>query len=239
MIDRPYRRVWRPGVPARYCLERAYAPDLHELCGQYTGLENRLRVLLNRGGASEAALAAGGRRVYRLLRETRYELDYNLQAILKANGYPGRARAWSWRDYTALEPLLRLSAYQIRLPASGRALLLRPFAGWLEGEPEWYRGEYPLLFPRRGEVEGASLNKALQMLAALHCVLYAQFGENLADALRPRGKREGSGYFTAASIFVTEPPDFPEEERYSFRWEEIKKKKGCCRPFFAPGERDQ
>lgn len=232
MIDHPYCRVWRPGVPARYCLERDYAPDFHDLCGGYAGLENRLRVLLDREGASDAALEAGGRRVYRLLREARYELDHNLRGILRANGCPGRAGGWGWQDFTALEPLLRLSAYRVRLPASGRELLLRPFAGWQEGQPAWYRGEYPLLLSHRETLEGASLKKALEMLAALHCVLYAQFGENLADALRPRGKKEGSGYFTAASIFVVEPPDFPEEERYGFRWEEIKKEKGWCRPFF-------
>lgn len=239
MTDRPYCRTWRPGVPARYCLEREFAPDFHELCGQYAGLENRLRLLLDRAGASDAALRTGGRTVYHLLREARYELDHNLCGILRSNGYPGRPRDWGWRDFTALEPLLQLSAYCVRLPAAGREMVLRPFDGWQQKQPEWYRGEYPLLLPRRETVEKARLQTAVEMVAALYCVLWAQFGENLADALRPSGKKEGSGYFTAASIFAAEPPDFPEEDRYGFRWEEIKKKKGWCRPFFASGEKRQ
>ncbi len=233
-MDRPYCRVWRPGTPARYCLERDYAADFHQLCGEYSGLENRLRALLDRRGASDEALQTGGWTVYRLLREARYELDHNLCGILRANGYPGRPRDWGWRDFAALEPLMRLSGYRVRLPAAGRELELCPFAHCQEGPPAWYRGEYPLIFPGRGAVEQATLQKALEMVAALHCVLYGQFGENLSAALRPRGAREGAGYFTASSIFVVQPPDFPEEERYGFRWEEIKKKKGWCTPFFGP-----
>lgn len=234
MLQQPYCRAWRPGTSDRYCLDRSYASDFHDLCNEYARLENKLRNLLAHFGTSDSALKSGGKRVYALLREVRYELDHNFAQILKANRYSGRRRDWTWDDFNKLEPLLHMSEYEVSLPpCSTYPARLRPFLSWEREQPEWYRGNYRLFIAEKETYENATLEHALNMLAGLYCVLYAQFGTNLAVALRPRTRKEGEGYFTAQSIFSVKPPCFSPEEQYGFQWEAIKKKKGQCVPFFS------
>lgn len=240
MLDRPYYRVWRPGISAQYCMDWKYAGDFHDLCHQYAGLENRLRTMLDRIGSYEESRYVEGKAVYALLREGRYELDYNLSRSLKANGYCGTERQYRWSDYVKLEPLMRLSEYKVYLPScSGRGTPLIPFENWKSGPSVWYSGKYPLFFPDKKTCADARLDKAIDLLAGLYIVLFAQFGENLSEALRPRSKKVGEGYFTACSIFHTEPPQFEPEEQYDFDWSELKKKKDRFRSFFSDAKKTQ
>lgn len=232
-LTQPYCRVWRPGEDSRYCLDHKYASDLGDLCGQYAEIENALRALLEKHGTGEHAMLLTGRKIYKLARSIRYELDHSFTRILKANSYPGKAGRYTYRDFTALEKPLRLSEYRVSLPNNAlQAGFFRPFFGWTEDEPDWYRGNFPLLNAFAAEVEGATLLKVLAGAAALRCVLYAQFGENLDLALAPRSKKEGTGYFTAQSIFPLKPPAFLLEECYNLDWEALKREKKRYKTFF-------
>ncbi|MEG2350165.1 MAG: hypothetical protein RSB57_06625, partial [Hungatella sp.] len=134
MLTNAYPQIWRPCSTSKYCVARNFSRHYPELCDGYAEIENALRRILHRGKHME--LSSVQPQLYKLLRQTTFELQENYREILIMNGKKA-SRHISNLDFFCLEPPMRLSQYQCVISLWEEELTLKPFETIASGLGSW------------------------------------------------------------------------------------------------------
>ena len=147
-ISQPFRRTCRQFVDGSYSegghwlylLHPRFAQEPRHFVRAFLSLQADMLTLMDFVEPADANLATYSHKIQQLLVRTCIEVEANLTAILRENGYPDRKLTMT--DYRLVNESHRLSSYEVRIPAwRGSASVRRPFEAWLTGkEPlPWYR----------------------------------------------------------------------------------------------------
>jgi hypothetical protein len=239
-IPRPFRRTCRPfvdgdyteGGRSRYLLHPRFAEHPRHFVRAFLLIQADLLTLMDFVEPADANLATYSHKIHQLLVRTCIEIEANLTAILKENGYRAKGD-WSMRDYRLVEHSHRLSSFEIRVPTwRGERGKRRPFAAWSTptGGLDWYRRYNKAKHNRHRFFCLASFDALIDAVSGLATLLSAQFHQ---EDYSPNDKSlsVGSEYSydtddgmeTAIGGFlrVRFPTDWPSSERYDFSWGEL------------------
>jgi hypothetical protein len=167
-------------------------------------------------------------RIHELHMRACIEAEANCKAILTENGYSG-APDWTMNDYKKLEPTHRLSSYRVKLPVWQGADNVRcPFSSWRSGSKLiWYQAYNEAKHDRYNQFEQANFENLLEAVSGLVVLLSSQFYTHSFSRIVDWADAYdyGDDFLVAiGNYFLVEfPNDWPQADRYSFDWEQLKK----------------
>jgi hypothetical protein len=233
-VDRPYFRCIRPGIDgnyseggrSEYVRHPGYAPDGGHFIRAYEILLSDLRKLFEYIEPADANESAFSYRCLELLVRACGEVEANCKAILQANGYKGRPADWDMRDFRRLQPTHRLSKYRVRFPVwRGDRSVRVPFLKWDSNEKlTWFDAHHGCKHNRHEEFPRANLEHVVDAVSGVLVLLSSQF---LTDDFGPQfltdesGLGDGFEFAVGGYLAVRLPDDWPDEERYDFRWHDL------------------
>lgn len=181
---------------------------------------------------ADANLATHSHKIYQLLIRACTEFESNAKQVLRANDYQKKVN-WNIHDYFKLEKACRLSEYGVISPAwSGtKKRVFEPFKAWRNKSKyhplDWYQAYNRSKHNRATHFHDASLENALNAVAAVFIILFAQYYTQAFDPYRivnmytydPDG-----GFFPHlnAHFHIRLPTGWSYDEMYDFDWTELK-----------------
>jgi hypothetical protein len=187
MLQQPYKRIARPfetpsgnfvggQVDQSYLVQSGYATDRTTLIRGYHALESDLERLFEYVEPDDRNLGAFSTRTYELLLRASTEFEANCKAILTENGY-SRAKNLNMIDYSRIEGATHLSRYKLRLTVWARSPReIQPLEQWSSGNPlQWYQAYNSVKHNRVADFHQANLKNAVDAVASLFAILFAQF----------------------------------------------------------------
>jgi hypothetical protein len=122
------------------------------------------------------------------------EVESNLKSIYKEHAQNAK-RNYSTSDYIKLKPILHLNKYSLRLPLYPDFGSVSPFKKWSEKRGAtkslfWYNDYNPVKHNSETHLNRATLNAAVNAVAAVAILIQAQFGPNI-----PYWREEIGSYF--------------------------------------------
>lgn len=234
-VHRPYRRTCRQFADGRYeeggrwqyVLHPKYAKSPEQFIRAFLLLQEDLQRLFQYVEPADTNLPCYSYRIHELLLRSCVEVEANCKAILTENGYQ-RAGDWNMTDYCAIERSHRLSSYRIRLPFwDGNESIRRPFAAWAGGGThlEWYGAYNQVKHDRHSSFQRATFQNAIDAVAGLAVLVSAQFiTHDFAPGpwlLALEGPHDGTESAIGGYFRVEFPKDWPQDERYDFRWQDL------------------
>jgi hypothetical protein len=236
VIARPFKRTCRQFRDGSYLphgntyfiehAKFANAPQRHVRA--FMLIQTDLLELFDYVEPADKNLGCYSYRMHELLMRSCIEIEANCKAILSENGYSRAGGHWNMADYKKLEATHRLSSYQVKFPVwHGDQAVRTPFSSWATGDNlTWYDAYNATKHDRHEQFEQANFANVLDAAAGLVALLTSQFGDY--DFLGPRigvltdDTFKGDGFETAiGNYFRIKYPDWPAEERYEFKWEEL------------------
>jgi hypothetical protein len=128
---------------------------------------------------------ADGSKIRNALLLAATEVESQCKGILKANGYPDSGRMTT-TDYVKVCAPMRLGEYSVRLHRHGDYPEIWPFKGWVPstGVPgigptsslPWYGAYNETKHDREQYFDRATFEHAIASVAAVHVLLFAQYG---------------------------------------------------------------
>jgi hypothetical protein len=218
------------GGRSAYTRHPEYAPGGVHFIRAYEILLSDLRKLFEYIEPADENEIAYSYRCLELLVRACGEVEANCKAILQANAYAGKPADWNMRDYRKLQPTHRLSKYQVRFPVwRGSRSVRAPFEKWDAGEKlPWFDAHHGCKHNRDEEFPRANLGNVVDAISGVLVLLSAQF---LTDDFGQQymvdesGPGEGFEFATGGYLAVRFPDDWPEEERYNFKWQDLARTK--------------
>lgn len=181
-------RIWRPpitGSRGRPPPSNAYV--LGSAAAQYHHLCQSLVSIFGTISPEEPNMSAFGNALRNVILLACTEFEAQCRGVLAANGYVLSDRSGT-ADYVKLSELLFLPAYALSLPAAPWLPDRRPFEGWDSTRPTqslpWYDAYNSIKHDRERNFAKASLQHAIDSVAACAVMLHAQFGF-LMDTPKP------------------------------------------------------
>lgn len=193
-LTRPYRRTVRPNVQRGYIgsgfewlvLHPAFAGTPGHYVRGFEVIQRDLIRLFDSIEPADINLETYSFRTFEILVRACIEVEANLTAILRENGYT-RGNL-TMQDFRKVNASHRLSVYRVGLPRwTGANAVRQPFKHWEEVEPgaplgpPWYRAYNNAKHDRAGNFQRATLGHALDAMSGLVAILSAQFlGEDFS-----------------------------------------------------------
>ena len=231
MLQQPYKRIARPfetptgsfvggQVDQSYLVQSGYATDRTTFIRGYHALESDLKRLFDYVEPDDRNLKAFSTRLYELLLRASTEFEANCKAILSANGY-SRTSGLNMNDYRRIEAATHLSGYKLRLTVWARSPReIQPLEQWSAGNPlQWYQAYNDVKHNRIADFHKANLENAVDAVASLFTILFAQFNVLAFSAHELVSSHDHWNGWLAHpnSIFqVNTPRDWNINECYSF-----------------------
>jgi len=231
MLQQPYKRIARPfetptgsfvggQVDQSYLVQSGYATDRTTFIRGYHALESDLKRLFEYVEPDDRNLKAFSTRLYELLLRASTEFEASCKAILLDNGYSGLSRL-NMNDYRKIEGATHLSRYKLRLTVwAGSPREIQPLEQWSSGNPlQWYQAYNDVKHNRIADFHKANLENAVDAVASLFIVLFAQFNVLAFSAHELVSSCDDWNGWLAHpnSIFqVNTPSDWNINECYSF-----------------------
>lgn len=179
-----YHRMARPSdqhpheAPGQLPDVFRYGEELISTLNQLRSLVGMLDQIFQAVHPAPDNMTAYGAAIRNLLILACTECEAQWRAVIFANGL--RRRRPSTNDYVKLAKAMRLNDYGIRFthfPALG---VLRPYATWNESAPteslNWYDSYNAAKHDRSGQFHRASLQAAVNAVAAIWIMIAAQYG---------------------------------------------------------------
>jgi len=181
-VTRPYRRTVRPFPGGNYAggigyIEHPqYAEEPEHYIRGFNLLVKDLLNLFDYVEPSDTNLKCYSYQIHGLLMRTCIEVEANLTAILRDNGY-SKADDWNMGDYRKIEASHRLSSYAVRFPVwQGGAHTRTPYASWSgNSKVPWYQNYNAAKHDRKGEFQKADFETLTDAFAGLAAIICAQF----------------------------------------------------------------
>ena len=239
-VNRPYKRTYRPSKEGgtRYMQHSAYAKNPQHSIRALEIIQNDLKIIFEYVEPSDANGDCYSFRIHSLYMRVCMEIESNFKLILSENGYE-RDGNWNIGDYKKLQKTHHLSEYEIEIPIwDGNNKTRTPFAAWKNAAWKnnaplpWYQAYNKSKHERQTEFKAANLNNMMDAICGLVAVLSSQFHTydfSLSSEIASHTsylaiKTYKSEFLPALGDYfhVKFPDDWCEEDRYDFRWEEIK-----------------
>ena len=243
-LAKPYYRIARPKafIP-NYVMDFRYAPDRRQLSRAYINIEKELRNIFNYVEPDESNLKTFSFELYSLLLRACTEVELNCKLIMEANGATPQGRHFTMNDYKKIEKASQLSKYTVKFrnwrqrnTSSGELEYLprefcpfQNFAPAINKSPDWYEDYNLVKHNREKNLEKANLENCMNAVAGILILLYSQFGSQCIETYGIGGIAWNTIgayelHFDADVIFSIYPPqvtDWPDDELYDFKWEDI------------------
>ena len=240
-VPKPYCRIWRPlkgydsfgfsidgedpDADLKYLKDDRFACQA-EMASSVTIsrlIFQDLYELFNYVEPDDKNLNTFSHRIYELFLRIATEVESNFKGIMLANGY---RKPENMEDYFKVASVARLSEYKVKFARWSSPRVFNPFAEW-NGTTfhglSWYQDYNKVKHNRYKNFEFANLKNVMTAMAALLSLLYAQLGENMdigysegISVCQDRQDVLESGKFTLYA------PNFPEDEQYEFKWDDLK-----------------
>lgn len=218
----------------RYIFDQRFALDPQHYVRAFLLLQDDLKDLFNYIEPADTNQQTFSLRVQQLLMRACVEVEANCTAVLLENGYqkPKREGSLNCGDYRLLNHTHRLAAYEVSVPGwHGSEGIRRPFANWdnpMDTLP-WYQAYNQSKHDRHNNFSKATFRHLVDAVGGLLVLLTAQFGDedfssgDRCLALSGYSFYDGDGMDTAIGGFfrVKKPQDWPADERYDFRWQDL------------------
>ena len=234
-IVRPYRRNCRPFVNGdhysngHFQIPRhpKFAKDASDYIRAFLLIQKDALELFDYIEPADQNLKTYSFRVHELLLRTCVELEANLRAILRENGYVKQGN-WNMLDYRKVNDTHRLSSYRIKFPLwDGKDGVRVPFAGWQEnGGLPWYQAYNDVKHDRHEQFANSTFENFSNAISALVALIYSQFLNNDfgPDYITASGAYDDGFDAAVGGYFkVMFPKDWPDEQKYSFDWRLLSK----------------
>lgn len=164
-------------------------------------------------------------RIYELLLRACTEVESNMKGILTANGIPSNTKFTMKNNYFQLGNACQLDKYKIKFKRWKEDVDFNPFSQWNSTSYStltWYKEYNDVKHDRYKDFKKANLENLMNSIAALLCLLHAQYGEDMADACQLGiSAMQNNQLMVDTDTFVLEAPDFAGDE-YEFDWDSIK-----------------
>lgn len=158
-------------------------------------LKEMLVSVLNTVYPIQSNLATYGHNIKNLLVLSCIEVETQLKGIFKAHESNPKDK-YTTNDYVKLKEILHLDKYVVRLPFYPDLNEIKPFQNWSASSPgptktiKWYDGYNAVKHNSEQDFHLASLENAINSVAAVAILLYAQYGKNI-----PYWKEEIGNFF--------------------------------------------
>lgn len=239
--NKPYKRLWRPvkGYKNTGWMEMPPLPSIDYLLDDRFVDQREMRSLVttahliiqdlyelfNYIEPSNANLNTYSHRIYELLLRTSTEFEANCKAILLSNGYQTTGNL-NIPHYFKITQFAKLSEYEVTFGRWNNNRVFKPFASWNSGTYSplpWYQAYNNVKHNRYANFNQANLEHLMNAIAGLLCILYAQYGENMADAcFEGISAIQESESKVSTGTFEMSTPTFPESDMYDFNWNYLK-----------------
>lgn len=232
-LTKPYKRIYRPYTDGRtsfdadYTNDSRYASDPSNYLRAYRLLEHDLLSTFDYVDPSDTNLKTYSHQFFQLLLRACTEFEANAKEILRANNYPRTAKL-NLLDYVKLEKACRLSEYNIVVPTwDGTGSPLVPFAEWRSSHSlSWYQDYNAVKHDRAANFNSANLKNALNAVAAVLIILFAQFNISAFDPYHSveMYSEDDNGRLSHPSCFliIQLPTGWTVDEQYDFDWTNLK-----------------
>lgn len=242
-LSKPYHRMWRPmkGFESKiqrilcdgktpsieYLIDDLFADQAEkksQIISAHLILKD-LYELFNYVEPCDKNKIVYSHRIYELFLRVCTEVESNMKGILKANGYSSTTSFKMNNDYFKLKNACHLDEYKIKFERWKENVDFTPFSQWNNtsySSLTWYKDYNDVKHDRYKEFEKANLENLMNSIAALLCLLHAQYGEDMADACHLGiSAMQNNQLMVDTDTFVLEAPDFAGDE-YEFDWDSIK-----------------
>lgn len=186
-LDFAYKRIARPfqspqgyyiasSIDKSYLVHPEYASNRATAIRGYHAIESDLSRLFDYVEPDNRNLGTFSTRIYEILLRAATEFEANCKAILSANNYSKHGNL-SMSDYKKIEKATRLSEYRLKLSSwAGGPKLVQPLQSWSIGNSlPWYTAYNNVKHNRVDSFSEASLENAIDSVAALFAILFSQF----------------------------------------------------------------
>ncbi len=230
-ITKPYFRIFRPGndIPS-YPVDARNADNCATLCRALTLLEQDLKTLFEFVEPCDENLHTFSHRIYELILRASTEFETNAKEILSANRYTRTANeSLNIFDYHRIDQATRLSDFRVEIEIwRPSKKVIAPFSEWKKGPRlSWYKAYNDVKHNRHHRFHDANLENAVTSICAVAVILYCQFDfytfiSHRADQVTIPVGDDRFAHFSDTIFRVVKPTDWPDDQRYSFNWEQIK-----------------
>ena len=241
-LSKPYHRLWRPmkgfinqfertmfrKTPSIDYLKDDLFADQTEKWSQIISAQLILKDLyeiFNYVEPCNGNKNVYSHRIYELLLRACTEVESNMKGILTANGKFSRTSFTMKNDYFQLEKACQLDKYKIKFSRWKENVDFTPFSVWnttAYNPLPWYQNYNEVKHDRYNNFQKANLDNLINSIAALLCLLHAQYGEEMADACQLGiSAIQNDQLKVDTETYVLEAPNFAGDE-YEFDWDSIK-----------------
>jgi hypothetical protein len=233
-LKAPFKRTIRPFMSGEYLPSNGswayvrmpcYSTDPRLYIRGFLRLQSEVRKLFEFVYPSDGNVNTHSEHIGILLARACFEVETNLTAILRENGYTKSAN-WTMEDYRKIDQSHRLSCYEVRLPEwHGQQNILKPFEGWSKsnGSLNWYQSYNKYKHDRVLQIDKASFRNLIEAWCGLFTLLSAQYSvdefsdehktNGFADITDPGGFWHGVGGY----LKVKFPTNWSDAEKYDFQ----------------------
>jgi hypothetical protein len=246
VLSKPFKRTARPqakgkyGETGHYIKHSQYAADPLHYIRAFRVLQKDLLELFDYVEPADKNKECYSYRIHELHTRACIEVEANCKAILSENGYVKASGGdWNISDYKKLNPTHHLSSFQVRLPIwNGSENPRTPFAEWNTGNSlTWYKAYNSAKHSRHENFDQSNLRNMLDAMCGLVALLGSQFatidfgpeGFVRDDATEMGYEMAIGGYFE-----IKFPDDWPQNEWYSWKWEDLCKEPNPFQKHFGP-----
>ncbi len=224
MIDGSYKNSGN----GRYVLHPAFAQSPERYTRSLAVLLSDFKLISDYVDFSDSNLSCYSYRIHGLIVRACIEVEANLKAILKENGYTAGKR-WTMADYKKVNRSHKLSEYEAKVPYwSGTKSVWKPFSGWDAGSGSlpWYQ-DYNLIKHDRGsQFHLSTLENLVMSITALAVVVTSQFmdedfslGDGYLIVDGPDDLDAGAGGYFRFKY----PSTWENSDRYEFDWSKLQR----------------
>ncbi|MDD3101931.1 MAG: hypothetical protein PHE59_02195 [Patescibacteria group bacterium] len=246
-IQKPFYKMFRPnkqkdGYFGDYVIDYRNILDWSSPIRAFNLIIEDFKKICEYIDPSDENTAVYSHRLYEIFIRTCTELESNMKAILKANGYVKTGRWWDMTDYKKLEPVLKLSDYEVLINFwnNGRGMSggCVPFRNWAQSKSGilvWYQDYNNVKHSREENFHLASLGNLLDSICGLFIILFSQYGVQIFNPYQIVKSYDeddlGKIISKDSFIFSIKPPEWRENEKYDFDWDIIRAEKNPFQEF--------
>jgi hypothetical protein len=240
-VSRPFKRTVRQLVDlsyansghGEYVSHPSFARDAWHYKRGFQIIDFELQDIFTYVEPADSNAPCFSHKIAGLLARTCIEIEANLKAILKENGYAKAPSKLNMTDYGKTENSHRLSKYEIKFPIwTGGSGTFSPFESWSnlsdQKSPTWYSAYNAAKHDRHENFSrSATFGNLIEAYCGLSVLIWAQFRG--ADSPGPISLSVGSTHddpgfdFGPMGRTLIKPPQFTIDERYDFDWQILKR----------------
>lgn len=225
-----------------YVRDRKYASDGQHYINAFLIIQRDFKELLEYIEPDTKNFNCYSHRISQLLFRICVEIEANCTAILKENGYSGKPKDWTMKDYKKIEESHCLSYYKAAVPNwkisvrncnSEYCRERKPFENWASnGSLLWYQAYNAVKHDRHNNFSSqATFKNLVDAMCGLFIIMSAQFYTRVdltsktSDAEYQDNIKFGNESKFSVGIGdyfeIGFPDNIPGNKCYNFKWDEI------------------